>query len=295
MPKKEVVPAKSDSANAVESDSESEAAFSMVYDADSDESDDSGDGNWFDDVAMMDSEEPDWFSEEEEVEMISSASDNDSLEDLPLSDTSDEALATLELVSPDVRRESVIRAELYDSGCTKHISPYRDDLTDFSDIPPKIFRVANKQSFSATGNGNLTVDLPNGSETSKLELTGVQYSPEVAYTLVSVGNLDEKGFTVKFGGGQCEITDINGEIVGKVPKNNRGLYRVEHHPETAAVAMEELTLEQLHRRMGHISPESARKLVSQGLVTGIFLDLTDPVKPFSASHAFTPNRVGSLF
>ena len=68
------------------------------------------------------------------------------------------------------------------------------------------------------------MDLPKGLETSKLELTGVQYSPEVAYTLVSVGNLDERGFTVKFGGGQCEITDINGEIVGKVPKNNRGLY-----------------------------------------------------------------------
>ena len=32
--------------------------------------------------------------------------------------------------------------------------------------------------------------------------------------------------------------------------------------------------------MGHISPKSAQKLVSQGLVTGIFLDMTDPVKPF---------------
>ena len=32
--------------------------------------------------------------------------------------------------------------------------------------------------------------------------------------------------------------------------------------------------------MGHISLKSAQKLVSQGLVTGIFLDMTDPVKPF---------------
>ena len=31
--------------------------------------------------------------------------------------------------------------------------------------------------------------------------------------------------------------------------------------------------------MGHISPENARKLISQGLVTGVLLDLTDPVKP----------------
>ena len=80
--------------------------------------------------------------------------------------------------------------------------------------------------------------------------------------------------------GRCEITDPDGNVVGKVPKDNRGLYRVEHYPETADVVTEELTLEQLHRRMGHISPESARRLVRDGLVTGIFLESTGPVKPF---------------
>ena len=70
------------------------------------------------------------------------------------------------------------------------------------------------------------MDLPNHGRMSKLELTDIQYSPEVAYTLmslVSVGNLDQKGFVVKFGGGKCEITDPDGNIVGEVPKNNRGL------------------------------------------------------------------------
>ena len=62
------------------------------------------------------------------------------------------------------------------------------------------------------------MDLPNGTGTSKLELTDVQYSPEIAYTLVSVGNLDEKGFNVKFGSGKCVITDPNGKTVGQVPK-----------------------------------------------------------------------------
>ena len=82
-------------------------------------------------------------------------------------------------------------------------------MIDFIDIPPKIFRIANKQSFSATGIGNLIVDLPNGHGTSKLGLTDVQYSSEVAYTLVSVGNLDDRGFTVNFGDGKCVITDPN--------------------------------------------------------------------------------------
>ena len=253
----------------------------MTCDTDSDESDvdnlDCVDGDWFDEIVRLDSGQKDWFSEEEEVESVSSVSDNDSLANSPLSDTSDVVLVAAESANPDSHHDAYSRAELYDSGCTKHISPYRDDLIDFVDIPPKSFRAANKQSFSATGIGKLIVDLPNGTGRSKLELHDVQYSPEVAYTLVSVGNLDDKGYTVKFGGGKCEITDPNGKIVGEVPKTNRGLYRVEHYPETADVASEELTLEQFHRRMGHISPESARKLVSQGLVTGVSLELTDHV------------------
>ena len=62
-------------------------------------------------------------------------------------------------------------------------------------------------------------------------------------------------------------------------KRSEGLYCVEHYPETANIASEELTLDQFHRRMGHISTETARKLVSQGLVTGVSLELTDYVNP----------------
>ena len=35
------------------------------------------------------------------------------------------------------------------------------------------------------------MDLPNQGRMSKLELTDVQYSPEVMYTLISVGNQRE--------------------------------------------------------------------------------------------------------
>ena len=80
----------------------------------------------------------------------------------------------------------------------------------------------------------------------KLELAEVQYSPDVAYTLISVGHLDYEGFSVKFGGRKCEITDPNRVIVGQVPKNKKGLYQVEHYAGSANVTMEELTLDQLH-------------------------------------------------
>ena len=160
-PKKEAVPKKLESANAVESDSESEAAFLMLYNSDSVESDGCGDGDWFDEVVMLDSEELDWFSDGEVDESIPDVLENHSLDNPNPLDAPDVAQVTAELASPEDCCDDHIRAELYDSGCTKHISPYQDDLINFVDTPPKSFHAANKQSFSATGAGKLIVDLPN--------------------------------------------------------------------------------------------------------------------------------------
>ena len=92
----------------------------------------------------------------------------------------------------------------------------------------------------------MVIDVPNGADVSQLRLTEVLYSPEVGYTLVSVGHLDEKGFTVTFSGGQCIIQGPDGSHIGAIPKT-KGLYHVAHdQPEEANLADEELSLDQFH-------------------------------------------------
>ena len=107
-------------------------------------------------------------------------------------------------------------AELYDSGCMNHISLYKDRFQNFENIVPRHFRAANKQSFSTIGKGDMVIDVPNGPNTSQLRLTDVLYLPEVNYTLVLIGQLDESGFTVTFGGGKCTLHGLDGEKVGEV-------------------------------------------------------------------------------
>ena len=51
----------------------------------------------------------------------------------------------------------------------------------------------------------MVIDIPNGADISQLRLTEVLYSPEVGYTLVSVGQLDDTGFLATFGSGKCVI------------------------------------------------------------------------------------------
>jgi hypothetical protein len=229
--------------------------------------------------------EEDWFSEPEEVtkeETAKKTQDDDGGSDSGQENHGifEEVLMATEPLKPG--QYAFVQAELYDSGCTRHISPYREDFESFTEIPPMSFSAANKQKFSALGRGEMVVNIPNGVEISQLRLTEVLYSPEVGYTLISIGRLDENGFSATFGDGKCVIRGPDDEHVGTISKNKRGLYKVEHelNIEQANAVDETLTVEQLHRRMGHISPVIAKKLVENNFVTGVRLESTSSGDPF---------------
>ena len=56
--------------------------------------------------------------------------------------------------------------------------------------------------------------------------------------------------------------------MGLVPKTAARVYKVEHE-EIASGAEERLSLGSFHQRMGHISPDTARKLIKDKMVTGV--------------------------
>jgi hypothetical protein len=219
---------KSSSANAavgINSDSEGEGAFAAVAVKDY-ESDDSMPDLQAVSDSDSDDESPcgvvtdsDWFSEaaDEGVtdQECSEGSDWDPADLFEDSVPAIDAQFALEdpgipehvvaFVSASSNMADTSRTEIYDSGCTSHISPYRNDLENFIEIPPKPFRATNKQDFQAVGKGEMVIDIPNGADISQLRLTEVLYAPEVGYTLVSVGRLDDNGFSATFGGGKCVI------------------------------------------------------------------------------------------
>ena len=164
------------------------------------------------------------------------------------------------------------QVELYDSGTTRHISPYHERFENLVNIPNKSFTAANRQKFIATGVGDMIVKVPNGYDVSRLCLTEVLFSPEVGYTLVSIGRLDELGLSTTFAEGFCTIRGSEGETIGRIPRTSKGLYHVVHEHETANAADETVTVMELHRRYGHIAPSVARRLVENGLVGGLKFD-----------------------
>ena len=213
-------------------------------------------------------------------ELFSEMGDTDDGENLPPGDDTSSDISAE--TSPDLANlvhDSQISApvvELYDSGSTRHISPYKDQFVSLTSIPPKTFLTANKQSFNAIATGDLIINVPNGCDVTKLRLTEVLYSPAVGYTLVSIGRLDQLGYSVTFGDGTCTIRSPGDDVIGCIPKTHTGLYRVIHTGACDGVnaAIKTVTVMELHQRMGHISPIVARHLAENGLVSGLKFDLS---------------------
>lgn len=163
---------------------------------------------------------------------------------------------------------------ILDSGCTAHMLPKRPYFTeDPTPCPAQHFRTANDGMFLAANQG--TAKIPVGQDFNPLSLPGVLYVPELSNTLISIACLDAAGYSILFSDGCATIQDRADCVVGCIPKSN-GLYRIVsgQDPGDAHAAVEKLTLNKFHRRMGHISKAAAVSLVANGFVDGVSLDET---------------------
>jgi Reverse transcriptase (RNA-dependent DNA polymerase)/Integrase core domain/GAG-pre-integrase domain/Zinc knuckle len=206
------------------------------------------------------------------------------IEQVKAVDTPEEALSA-------VRKKTV---DLYDSGATCHMTPHKERFTTYEKIAPRGISGANKETFFAEGLGDIWVTVPNGGKTSKMRLTGVLHAPKLAATLVSVGQLEDRGDSLLFSKGMLTITDWKDRIVATIPKRNR-LYTVEYDGEETANAASDsiMTLKQFHQAMGHASYSMLKNLVKNDLVSGVKVDLMSPT-PFCETCLYAKGKRKSI-
>ena len=174
--------------------------------------------------------------------------------------------------------DSTLETELYDSGASCHMSPYKHNFINFIPIQTKILTTADGGCFEATGKGDMCVSMPVGKSTTTILLKDVLYAPKMGVTLISIGKIDAAGYVALFHKSQLQIFSPmrGGELLAQIPMVN-GLYWVEHQGDAhlaAAVDLEVVSIERLHWLMGHIAPGAAKTLVEKGLVDGFKLDIS---------------------
>ena len=132
--------------------------------------------------------------------------------------------------------------------------PYHDHFENYMPIAPKSITTADKRYFQAIGKGDLQIKIPNGLGTTTILLKDVLHCPDMGLTLVSIGKITAAGYKVIFRGPTCRIYNCKDKIIGQINARN-GLYHVDHEIVVNAAmsgqACKVLTIEELHRHMGH--------------------------------------------
>ena len=119
----------------------------------------------------------------------------------------------------------------------------------------------------------MRIELPNGTKRTKTILKEAIHAPDMAFTLISVGRLDNAKCSATFSGGMCTICNLSSCTMATIPCAN-GLYHVTAPEDPPAVnyAMVKLTISKAHRKLGHIAPLAIKYAIAKGHITGIQLD-----------------------
>src|SRR6266851_5898650 len=120
-------------------------------------------------------------------------------------------------------------AELYDSGASHHISPFRHRFVTYQPITPRPLPGPQNRASTISAPGRLQFEVPNGPSAATPILLGeALHAPDISATVVSIGRIAKAGFTVLFDNGTCKIQNKNAKVIGQIPMSQNSLYKVEH-------------------------------------------------------------------
>ena len=97
----------------------------------------------------------------------------------------------------------------------------------------------------------------------------------MAFTLISISQLDKAGYQVNFKGGMCKNLNPKGQIIATIPHSD-GLYRVIANKSSAngdyvAAASGKMSISEAHRKLGHLAYGAITHAVLKGYITRIKL------------------------
>ena len=163
-----------------------------------------------------------------------------------------------------------------DSDASCHYSPDCNAFINYSPINNTTITTADGRKLKALGKGNVWIELPNSTKHTKTILKEAIHAPDMAFTLISVGQLDDTKCSATFSSGMCTIRNPSGRTMATIPCAN-GLYHVTapEDPPTdnyVSIVMVKLTISEAHQKLGHIAPSAIKYAITKGHITGIQLD-----------------------
>lgn len=155
----------------------------------------------------------------------------------------------------------------FDSGATTHMARSGAEFTSKQEVSYHI-GTANKSNMTANSRGSVNLECVEG----PVEVQEVLEVPDLAANLLSVSKICSKGFNMTFTATDCKVLTKTGEVFASGVAEG-GLYKLNRKQEKAFVCNE---TEKWHRRFGHISMQSMKKLMQ--MTNGFQLKKVDEVQ-----------------
>lgn len=149
-----------------------------------------------------------------------------------------------------------------DSGCTFHITPRKELLTDLVEFEGKKIMMGNNSYCMVKGMGKITIDNKDG---SVVTLTNVRYMPEMGRNLISYGQLEQSG--CKYVGKDYKIYFYKDNR--KILTGSYGLYYLEGNVRRAEANAAKPSMDytrRWHTRLDHMNIRSMETLAKKGYV-----------------------------
>ena len=136
--------------------------------------------------------------------------------------------------------------------------------------------MADGRSLKAVGVGDLQLELLNGSGKMKVVFKDAIHAPAMAFTLISISQLDKAGFFIIFKKGMCTIKNLKGQAIRTIPHSD-GLYKIatDKHlttSKTANATSVKMLATEAHKKFGYTAFLAIKYAISNGLITGIELN-----------------------
>ena len=151
---------------------------------------------------------------------------------------------------------------LLDTGCSNHLSGKKELFSDLDESYHTSVKLGDNSKLEVLGKGKIAIRLKDGSLNY---ISDVFYAPGICQNLLSVGQLVEKGYDLKFNKKGCTINDAEMGLIAKTNMSRNRLFPMNIRYDAdlccKVVAVDDNWL--WHMRFGHFNFESIKFLANK--------------------------------
>jgi transposase InsO family protein len=172
---------------------------------------------------------------------------------------------------------------IIDSGMTSHIHTERSDFDYLDKDDTNSITGFGNGSVSSSGRGTAVIwtKSPQRKDSvNRLSLTKALYVPSSNVSLLSVSKFDKAGCRIEFANGRCTISDAKTNDIILTGTMRKDLYYLDNITRNTTTEVRtkvyhttnsEITLDLMHRHLGHLNMRAVKLLFKKDMVRGVTL------------------------